>query len=174
VGLDCPVPLWESGPGPPHPLPASLTPQPAEPELENTSQFNPEQARLASAWLLRSRCPAPWQMRGLSQSNQPWPGLSPVPKHRRAEVGAAPQQAGLRGTRHSLRSAVRHLSPRSRGLRIAAGVGRGRDEQGGCSLLPSSGEARQRGGWGRIWGHRAPACSPAGCLWGEAGRQEVS
>lgn len=59
-----PLGKWYRPPLPPaqaYPLPASLISQPAEPDLEKTSQFNQEHHQPASGWLLRKRSPAPRQ-----------------------------------------------------------------------------------------------------------------
>lgn len=75
--------------------------------------------------------------RRLSQPSCSWPelGLSPLSKHRKAEVRRQPT-GWTWSTQHGLHLAVKHLSPRRRWLQVPAGVRRGQDEVGGCPFLP--------------------------------------
>lgn len=117
-------------------LPASLTSQPAEPDLENVSLFNEEQAWPVSGHSSGSSAQPRGRQAALpAQLLLARAGAKPAFKVRKGRDERQPT-GQTQSTQHGLHLAVRHLSPHRRWLQIPAGVRQGQDEESGCPSSP--------------------------------------
>lgn len=121
AGLECPSfgkVVWVPfAPAQVYPLPASLISQPAQPNLENTSQFNQKEAWPASGWLLKKWFPSP---RGRQEVVPVQLSLARAAPAFQAQEGRGGRRGpASRSTEHPAWSPLSHQAPLSMQERAA-------------------------------------------------------